>query len=112
MIEGGMPCHPLSNTKTKEPESFTAMKARLTGIKSVSSRVHAAACAKGRPRKETSASPVQDVPSQDSVPNDIVEVLSQKNREIVQLQAEIRRLMQEKEEILKRLQDICERFSG
>lgn len=52
--------------------------------------------AKGRPRKETSASPVQDVPSQDSVPNDIVEVLSQKNREIVQLQAEIRRLIDRK----------------
>lgn len=65
---------------------------------------------KGRPRKDDKEVPAPASTEEISGDNTI-RILAEKNREIAELRAENRRLSQEKEEILKRMQDICTRFS-
>lgn len=69
--------------------------------------------AKGRPRKENSRpEPRQDAGKPAVASPDMAQVLSEKNREIKELRAENRRLGREKDEIIRRLRDICSLFPG
>lgn len=67
--------------------------------------------AKGRPKKEA-ASPAQDNTSaMEKRSDDITRIIAEKDRKIEELKEQNRRLSREKDEILKRMRDICALFS-
>lgn len=67
---------------------------------------------KGRPQKKTDTVSVQgEAAPAASSQKTVSRILSEKDHEIALLRAENKKLMQEKDDILRRLQDICARFS-